>query len=351
MAWLPKGWVGESPVIPRIPFPSVTAVPFSSLYTGGTLLIAFSTPGETQGVPSPGGGTFSVTPVPTDPCVPELAMLLFPAMSMLSVGGILLILTNMQVGSPCTLTPTWWPPARHPPCWHGRALTAHRALLVPGGEPVWELPLHHHHPLQRGLRLLLRRLPHRQGGCKRRGSGGRGGQSWEQLGHIYRHIGDTAESLLGPRMETHLGPEQLAGGSLSLSVPDSVLVPSCCTSTGCPCGPCSSSWQPAAPGTSCAPSSCCRAAASPTRCPPITTTGTGGLPAPCRGSGERVAGSHPAGSGSCPLGRSGPSRGTQGDGGPAAGCGAGAVPAPTEPTRTSSPRERLDPRRHPWNRP
>ncbi|NWI50838.1 S43A3 protein, partial [Calyptomena viridis] len=44
-----------------------------SLYTGGTLLIAFSTP--------------------------ELAVLLFPAMSMLSVGGILLILTNMQVGN------------------------------------------------------------------------------------------------------------------------------------------------------------------------------------------------------------------------------------------------------------
>uniref|UniRef100_A0A8B9G8D9 Solute carrier family 43 member 3 n=1 Tax=Amazona collaria TaxID=241587 RepID=A0A8B9G8D9_9PSIT len=42
-----------------------------SLYTGGTLLVAFSTP--------------------------ELAVLLFPAMSMLSVGGILLILTNMQV--------------------------------------------------------------------------------------------------------------------------------------------------------------------------------------------------------------------------------------------------------------
>uniref|UniRef100_A0A8C3CH55 Solute carrier family 43 member 3 n=1 Tax=Cairina moschata TaxID=8855 RepID=A0A8C3CH55_CAIMO len=44
-----------------------------SLYTGGTLLVAFSTP--------------------------DLAMLLFPAMSMLSVGGILLILTNMQVGN------------------------------------------------------------------------------------------------------------------------------------------------------------------------------------------------------------------------------------------------------------
>ncbi|NXN79726.1 S43A3 protein, partial [Bombycilla garrulus] len=44
-----------------------------SLYTGGTLLIAFSTP--------------------------ETAVLLFPAMSMLSVGGILLILTNMQVGN------------------------------------------------------------------------------------------------------------------------------------------------------------------------------------------------------------------------------------------------------------
>ncbi|NWT05729.1 S43A3 protein, partial [Mionectes macconnelli] len=44
-----------------------------SLYAGGTLLVAFSTP--------------------------ELAVLLFPAMSMLSVGGILLILTNMQVGN------------------------------------------------------------------------------------------------------------------------------------------------------------------------------------------------------------------------------------------------------------
>ncbi|NXH41025.1 S43A3 protein, partial [Dicaeum eximium] len=43
------------------------------LYTGGTMLIAFSTP--------------------------EMAVLLFPAMSMLSVGGILLILTNMQVGN------------------------------------------------------------------------------------------------------------------------------------------------------------------------------------------------------------------------------------------------------------
>ncbi|NXP54176.1 S43A3 protein, partial [Heliornis fulica] len=44
-----------------------------SLYTGGTLLVAFSTS--------------------------ELAVLLFPAMSMLSVGGMLLILTNMQVGN------------------------------------------------------------------------------------------------------------------------------------------------------------------------------------------------------------------------------------------------------------
>ncbi|XP_064019552.1 equilibrative nucleobase transporter 1 [Pogoniulus pusillus] len=44
-----------------------------SLYTGGTLLVAFSTP--------------------------ALAVLLFPAMSMLSVGGMLLILTNMQVGN------------------------------------------------------------------------------------------------------------------------------------------------------------------------------------------------------------------------------------------------------------
>ncbi|OXB59722.1 hypothetical protein ASZ78_012643 [Callipepla squamata] len=44
-----------------------------SLYTGGTLLVAFSTP--------------------------DLAVLLFPAMSMLSVGGMVLILTNMQVGN------------------------------------------------------------------------------------------------------------------------------------------------------------------------------------------------------------------------------------------------------------
>ncbi|NXF89599.1 S43A3 protein, partial [Eubucco bourcierii] len=44
-----------------------------SLYTGGILLVAFSTQ--------------------------ELAVLLFPAMSMISVGGMLLILTNMQVGN------------------------------------------------------------------------------------------------------------------------------------------------------------------------------------------------------------------------------------------------------------
>ncbi|XP_067152001.1 equilibrative nucleobase transporter 1 [Apteryx mantelli] len=44
-----------------------------SLYTTGTLLVAFSTPVS--------------------------AVLLFPAMSLLSVGGILLILTNMQVGN------------------------------------------------------------------------------------------------------------------------------------------------------------------------------------------------------------------------------------------------------------
>ncbi|KAF1403380.1 Solute carrier family 43 member 3, partial [Spheniscus magellanicus] len=65
-----------------VPVPAVALAPLSpclvspvcfSLYTGGTLLVAFSTP--------------------------ELAVLLFPAMSMLSVGGILLILTNMQVGN------------------------------------------------------------------------------------------------------------------------------------------------------------------------------------------------------------------------------------------------------------
>ncbi|NXD28145.1 S43A3 protein, partial [Spelaeornis formosus] len=71
-----------------------------SLYTGGTLLVAFSTPGETlwPGRPQPWGGPL-VPPVPADPVSPEMAVLLFPAMSMLSVGGILLILTNMQVGN------------------------------------------------------------------------------------------------------------------------------------------------------------------------------------------------------------------------------------------------------------
>ncbi|KAM6115243.1 equilibrative nucleobase transporter 1 [Pterocles gutturalis] len=44
-----------------------------TLYASGTLLVAFSTP--------------------------ELAVLLFPAMTMLSVGGILFLLTNMQVGN------------------------------------------------------------------------------------------------------------------------------------------------------------------------------------------------------------------------------------------------------------
>lgn len=52
--------------------------------------------------------------------------------------------------------------------------------------------------------------------------GARGGQSWEQLGHMDRHIGDTvwgtAESLLGPHMRTDRGPEQVAGVSLSLSL-------------------------------------------------------------------------------------------------------------------------------------
>ncbi|XP_029821594.1 solute carrier family 43 member 3 [Manacus vitellinus] len=59
--------------VPQDPIPMCHCCPLSSLYAGGTLLVAFSTP--------------------------ELAVLLFPAMSMLSVGGILLILTNMQVGN------------------------------------------------------------------------------------------------------------------------------------------------------------------------------------------------------------------------------------------------------------
>lgn len=71
--------------------------PCSSLYTGGTLLVAFSTPGET---PWALGGTCWGPPLsPLTHMSPGLAVLLFPAMSMLSVGGILLILTNMQVSS------------------------------------------------------------------------------------------------------------------------------------------------------------------------------------------------------------------------------------------------------------
>lgn len=69
----------------------------SSLYTGGTLLVAFSTPGET---PWALGETCWGPPLSLlTPVSPGLAVLLFPAMSMLSVGGILLILTNMQVRS------------------------------------------------------------------------------------------------------------------------------------------------------------------------------------------------------------------------------------------------------------
>ncbi|NXK93624.1 S43A3 protein, partial [Formicarius rufipectus] len=73
-----------------------------SLYAGGTLLVAFSTAGETPwvgGIPVL-GGMFWGHPVSLLTLVsPDLAVLLFPAMSMLSVGGILLILTNMQVGN------------------------------------------------------------------------------------------------------------------------------------------------------------------------------------------------------------------------------------------------------------
>ncbi|NWV31918.1 S43A3 protein, partial [Grantiella picta] len=72
-----------------------------SLYTGGTLLVAFSTPGETLwpwGCPAL-GGPLGYALSPLTPMSPEMAVLLFPAMSMLSVGGMLLILTNMQVGN------------------------------------------------------------------------------------------------------------------------------------------------------------------------------------------------------------------------------------------------------------
>lgn len=91
---------------------------------------------------------------PLTPLSPDLAVLLFPAMSMLSVGGILLILTNMQVsfgtpGAPRLAlgTPVSW-----------------RRVSPPGGQPLWEVPLHRYHPLQRGLRLLLCHLPHHKGG-------------------------------------------------------------------------------------------------------------------------------------------------------------------------------------------
>ncbi|NXM84254.1 S43A3 protein, partial [Oenanthe oenanthe] len=72
-----------------------------SLYTSGTLLVAFSTPGETlwPGGPQPRGEPLRKPLFPLIPASPETAVLLFPAMSMLSVGGILLILTNMQVGN------------------------------------------------------------------------------------------------------------------------------------------------------------------------------------------------------------------------------------------------------------
>ncbi|XP_042722525.1 solute carrier family 43 member 3 isoform X3 [Lagopus leucura] len=118
-----------------------------TLYTGGTLLVAFSTPDQ--------------------------AVLLFPAMSMLSVGGILLILTNM------------W----------GTSLGS----TAPSSSPSTTGP-------------LTPRLPY---------------------------------------------------SSLSR----------CCMSTDCPCGPCFSSWQPAAPGTCCAPSSSCPACTSLTRCHLPTTMG------------------------------------------------------------------------------
>lgn len=45
---------------------------------------------------------------PLTPVSPDLAVLLFPAMSMLSVGGILLILTNMQVGGMSEPSPHIW---------------------------------------------------------------------------------------------------------------------------------------------------------------------------------------------------------------------------------------------------
>lgn len=231
---------------------------------------------------------------------------------------------------------------------------AHEGLLVPGGQPVWELPLHPHHPLQRGLRLLLRHLPHRQGGCEGRGDGGRGGQSWEQLGHVCGHIGDTvwdtAESLLGPQLGTDLGPEQVAGGSLSLSLAPS-LSPAAVRAGAVPAGhvPLPGILQRLAPPAHPLPD-----AAHPhplPAAPRLQLRVRGGWQRPAGALGRGAAGSRPVGSGCCPLGGSSRTRWTQGDPGAPAGCSAGGVPAPTGPTRTSSPRERPDPRRHPWNPP
>lgn len=80
-------WGAGVPTDPRIPSPCVTAVP-SSLYTGGTLLVAFSTPGETPGAPGapalwgPSGDTL----VPTHPHVPSAGSAALPG-HVHAVGG------------------------------------------------------------------------------------------------------------------------------------------------------------------------------------------------------------------------------------------------------------------------
>lgn len=154
------------------------------------------------------------------PMSPELAVLLFPAMSMLSVGGILLLLTNMQVSPPSTLTPTrgLGQPAQ---CWGVPNVRGGVGCpSAPGGQPLWEVPLHHHHPLQRSLRLLVCHLPHHQGGdrvadvvvpggwCPQGPVPGSGtaGRAGDRVGNIWVTAGATARDTLGATVEPPLGP-------------------------------------------------------------------------------------------------------------------------------------------------
>lgn len=122
----------------------------SSLYTGGTLLVAFSTPGETPGgirCPSP-GGTGKDRPLPADPRVPSAGGAALPG-HVHDLGGRHPPHPHQHAGEcplASTLTPlTRWP--GHP----GRVLMVLRGLSGPGGQPLRDVPLRHHHPLQRRL--------------------------------------------------------------------------------------------------------------------------------------------------------------------------------------------------------